>query len=413
MTADDADLNPNIVGHFAPDPPAKLGVAVSGGGDSVALLVLLSEWAAADLHVVTVDHGLRAEAADEARMVAQLCHDLGVSHDILKWQGADSSGNLMDQARRARYRLMSEWARARGIGDVALGHTRDDLAETFLIRLARGAGLDGLSAMSARRQHGGVVFHRPLLGVSRAALRDVLQARGAGWAEDPTNDNPAFDRARARLVLETLEPLGVTTDGLAHVAQTLRDAREALEQVSLQVARPHVRFDAGDVLVARDVLMDQPKEVARRLLQAAFLWVAGPGYPPRGAAQMRVLEAVAAGDEMTLQGCRMLHRRGDIRVCREWKAVADQRSAPGDVWDGRWVLDGPEDDVHVAALGETGLEHCPDRKATGRPAASLMASPAVWRGDRLIAAPLAGLANGWSVRLVRASEAFFTGLGES
>lgn len=396
--------------HFGEEPPARLGVAVSGGGDSVALLILLAEWAGQGgprPFAVTVDHGLRPESAAEAAGVATLCADLGISHDILRWQGWDGTGNLPDAARRARYALMADWARERAIADIALGHTADDQAETLLMRLARGAGVDGLSAMRPRRDWHGIRLHRPVLGVTRAALRDVLRRRGIGWAEDPTNEDARYERVRARQVLAALAPLGLDAPGLAGVAARLGEARQALETCTARLADSLVTFDAGDILIRREALGAEPPELARRLMQAALLWVGGGGYPPRGDALSRVLRAAVAGRDATLQGCRVLPCGENLRVTREWKAVADMRVPAGQVWDGRWRLEGPGGaGFEIAALGEAGLPHCPGRRATGRPAAALVASPAVWRGAVLIAAPLAGLENGWSARLIRGEAAF-------
>ena len=398
-----------VAGHFGPEPPRRLGVAVSGGGDSVALLVLLLEWRASGLHAVTVDHGLRAGAADEAAQVAALCARLDIPHDILRWQeGWDGTGNLPDAARRARYRLIAGWAREHGIADVALGHTTDDQAETLLMRLARGAGVDGLSAMPTQRGVAGVTFHRPLLGATRAALRDALRARGIGWAEDPTNDDPAYERVRVRQVLAGLAPLGIDVQGLAGAAARLGAAREALGVCAARLARNSVKTDAGDLLICRGALDSEPPELVRRVVQAGLVWIGGGDYPPRGDALTRALAALRAGQEMTLHGCRILLRDGHWHVTREWNAVSRSRARVGRLWDDRWQLDGPGDSqgLEIAALGEAGLPLCPDRHTTGRPAASLIASPAVWRGGDLIAAPLAGLANGWSARLVRDRAAF-------
>lgn len=414
VSGDAVALREQIAGHFLPDPPKCLGVAVSGGSDSLGLLLLLNDWMHAggpDLRAVTVDHGLRAEAAEEAAEVDRVCARRGVKHDIVRIDLSDQGGNLMDAARRGRYAALAEWAGVQGLADIALGHTADDVAETFLMRLGRGAGLDGLSAMTARRQMWGVTFHRPMLRLSRADLREVLRAQEIGWVDDPTNDDPAFDRTRARAALAALEPLGISRATLSGVAHNLREAREALGQCAARVAAECISFDAGDVLLEREVLCDQPAEIARRLLGVALTWVAGEGYPPRGAALSKMLEAARAGEEMTLHGCRMLIRGGKLRICREWKAVAETRAPVAEPWDGRWQLRGPEKaGSHIAALGEAGLADCPDRKATGRPAASLIASPAVWKGSELVAAPLAGLANGWTATVLRQEESFFATL---
>lgn len=396
VTGAPAGLLGHIVRHFDARVPGRLGVAVSGGSDSTALLCLLADWGSAGLHVATVDHGLRAAAAGEAAQVAALCRQSGFSHDVLRWQGWDGRGNLMAAARAARYRLLAEWARSRGISDVALGHTRDDLAETLLMRLRRGAGLDGLAAMAATFEREGVRFHRPLLGATRAQLQALLTERGMSWAEDPTNDDPRFERARVRAGMAAL---GLDAAPLAEAALALREAREALEHVAAQAAGACVTLDRGDVLIARRLFADHPREIIRRVMRAALGYVSGAGYAPRGAKLAALL--IWPERPRTLAGCRIIPHQGHLRVTREWKAVAGLRAAPGALWDGRWLVEGPAEGRHVAALGEAGLGLCPDRRATGLPAASLMASPAIWEGASLVAAPLAGLEGGYRARLLR------------
>ena len=140
-----------------------LGGAVSGGADSLGLLHLLSDLSGRRLHVVTVDHGLRPTSAGEALHVERIAEALGHRHTTLTWAGWDGKGNLQDQARRTRYSMMADWAKGRGLDAIALGHTMDEQAETFLMRLGREAGVDGLSAMEARIERFGMHFVRPLL----------------------------------------------------------------------------------------------------------------------------------------------------------------------------------------------------------------------------------------------------------
>jgi tRNA(Ile)-lysidine synthase len=186
---------------FGAAPPARVGVALSGGGDSTALLALAAGWAAAAgvaLAAATVDHGLRPGARAEAAAAGEMARGLGVAHDILAWQGWTGRGNLQDAARRARRALLADWARARGIDAVLLGHTADDQAETVLMRLARGSGVDGLSGMAALRRADGITWARPLLGTRRALVAGLAAGRGHGLAEDPSNADPRFFRVRAR-----------------------------------------------------------------------------------------------------------------------------------------------------------------------------------------------------------------------
>ena len=399
--------------------PVALGIAVSGGGDSMALLHLARDCArghGARLHAVTVDHGLRPAARAEAQMVAEVCKGLEMSHDILTWEGWDGSGNLQNQARRARYGLITGWARGRGISHVALGHTADDQAETFLMRLARGSGLDGLSAMVATRPSLGVTWLRPLLTVRREALRSYLRARHLGWVEDPSNTDPRFIRVQARQVLAELAPLGLDAEVIRETTARLAKARAALEAVTADAARRLARVEAGDVVIDSAGLADLPAEIRRRLIAHSLNWVASAEYRPRAEALAETLAAIGQGRAATLHGCRIIARAGALRISRELQAVKGRACAPDQVWDGRWrllradgateILPGEKTDLRIDALGVAGLAACPDWRATGLPRVTLEASPALWSGTDLQAAPLAGWANGWRAELLFGDDAY-------
>ena len=377
-----------------------LGLAVSGGGDSMALMLLARDWAGArgvSLKVATVDHGLRPEAAEEARMVAGAARELGLSHDILTWDEAPGRGNLQDAARQARYRLLADWAGAQGLDAVALGHTLDDQAETFLARLARGSGVDGLAAMRDDWHRQGMRWLRPLLTVRRGDLRDFLTGRGVGWVEDPSNDDPRFQRVRARRALAALAPLGLDAPTLAATAARLTQARVVLARAAFEAAGAVCRVEAGDVRLAA-AAFDLPEETRFRLFAHALGWVASARYRPRLNALAAALAAVRRGEARALHGCLIRPepegQGGGVRICREYQAVRSLTAAPGRLWDNRWRLRGPDRGCHIRALGAA-IADCPDWRATGRPRMALMADPAVFREGVLIAAPLAGLARGW------------------
>ena len=399
----DWDLQARVRAAFAPTPPARLGVAVSGGGDSVALLHLLAEWARNGgpiLQAVTVDHGLRPEAAVEAEGVAAACKTLGVDHHTLKWQDWNGKGNLMDAARRARMRLIAEWALARGIGHVALGHTLDDQAETFLMRLARGSGVDGLAAMAQRREALGVVWERPLIDVPRTELRQFLTASGISWVDDPTNEDTAFDRIKARQALAVLAPLGITPDRIADTVFLMSMARDVLQGAMSRLAANHARDIAGAVIVEKRALVLEPSETQLRFMSEAIRWVSSSDYRPRLDALMDAHADVVSQRKRTLSGCILTSDSTHISIVREPKAVASVVCAPDQLWDNRWRLEGPaEPGLEVRALGAAGLRACKDWRATGISRDALIVSPAIWRGEVLIAAPLAGLSNGWTARI--------------
>lgn len=381
-----------------------VGVAVSGGGDSMALLHLMVRAAAGSggaVRAVTVDHGLRPEAAAEARFVAAVCATLGVAHDTVRWQHGGLSGNLPDLARRARYRLIGGWARGAGVGHVVVAHTADDRAETFLMELAREAGLDGLTSMRGAWRAEGVAWSRPLLSVGREELRRYLRRNGVPWIDDPTNEREAYQRVKARRALAALAPLGITPGGLARVAGHLASARRDLERLARQAAEAIARCDAGAIRFDRTGWTDLGEDTRRRLLIAALRWVSGAGYAPRAAQIARLDAAIRDGRDATLQGCCLRVDAAAIRVLREPKAVAGLEAPTDALWDGRWRLSGPhEAGLTVRALGSEGLRQCADWRATGRSRAVLGVTPAVWRGPALVAAPLAGRAAGWTAEIV-------------
>lgn len=396
-------LAASLRGWQSTDGSGPLGIAVSGGSDSLALMYLASDWArdhGVDLHVVTVDHGLRSEAAQEAAFVTDHATSLGLPHRVLRWQGWDGQGNLMDQARRARYRLMADWARQRGLSAVLLGHTLDDQAETLMMRLARGAGVDGLAAMAAQGEQAGFPFLRPLLSVRRDALRAELTARNVTWVEDPSNEDTRFERVRMRQGLKMLAQQGVEPEALNQTAQNLAEARGALNWAVAQFAEAHITQHAGDLAIAAEPFADLPAELQRRLLQHALGWIAGPGYAPRSEALAQLRAQALAGQGATLSGVRMTHRKGGIYLFRELAAVAELSTSVDQPFDTRWQLSGPGGaDLHIAPLGAEGLLACPKPRESLRPAAALQADPAIWRDNQLISAPLAGFLQGWQAEL--------------
>ena len=411
----DADIVSAVRSQFHTAPPSSLGVAVSGGGDSMALLRILSRcFSGTDISIqaVTVDHGLRPEARQEAETVAAFARDLGVGHSVLHWEGWSGQGNLQAAAREARYRLMGEWARSHKIALLALGHTADDQAETVLMRLARSAGVNGLSAMPVRRTLHGVSLLRPLLSLTRQQLRAYLERNGIGWCDDPSNDDPRFERVQVRAALEQLEPLGVTVQALATVATHMGEAREALDWYTFLTARDIAFVDGGDVVIDLRRFRTLPQDIARRLLVRAVMWVGRTDYPPRRAAMSEAIDGLRHGRGATLGGCRVLVAGPSIWVCREFAVVRSKRALPGTLWDGRWILLGPIENakLHVAALGRRGLSQVAEWRDSGRPHAALMATPAVWSGDEVVSAPMAGMANGWRAELQESPEAFFAAL---
>jgi len=388
--------------------PDRLAVAVSGGGDSLALLGLACDWAEENhcrIHALTVDHGLRPEAGDEALLVAREAMRMGAQHDTLYWTGWDGKGNLSAAARDARYALMRDFCAREGIGAILLGHTQDDQAETVLMRLARGSGVDGLSAMSEGR-YGRDDILRPVLGETRADLRIWLTRQGMRWIEDPTNDDPRYDRVRARRLLTQLAPFGIDAARLAETAASLARARLALLARAADVADKIVNDRKGLLIFDREGLEQTEEETRLRLIAHGLACLSGTPYKPRLASLSATLDRALAGHGGTLQGCRLIPHRDSLMLVREFKAVeALECAADGQaVWDGRWCILAPDHPAaKVRALGEGGLSQW-DRPATLSHAA-MLSWPGVWQGDHLLAVP--GFWNEDAIRSEYAASAGF------
>ena len=213
---------------------AAIVLAVSGGPDSIALMWLAARWRRAltrgpRLIAVTVDHGLRPEAAREARDVKHLARTLDLPHRTVRWTGAKPKTGVPAAARVARYRLLAQAARANGATHILTAHTRDDQAETLLLRLLRGSGIAGLAAMARQSERDGVLLARPFLHVSKSQLIATLKKAKLGFADDPTNRDLNFARPRIRTLMPVLAAEGGDTRNLARLASRLARANQAVE----------------------------------------------------------------------------------------------------------------------------------------------------------------------------------------
>ncbi len=329
------------------EPKPHVAVAVSGGADSMALAVLLHRWASArggKISALTVDHGLRRAAAAEAAQAGRTLHELGMSHRILRWRGDKPAANVQATARRARYALLSDWCARHGILHLALGHQLEDQAETFLLRLGRGSGLEGLAAMAAVTETPALRLLRPLLGLTRARLEATLRRRGLAWIEDPSNRDRAYARVRLRGLMPALAAEGLSPIRLAATAKRLGRARAALEQSTAHIlARAATVHPAGFVWLDPEILAAAAPEVGLRALARVAMLVGGLEYQPRLERLERLYERVVAGgldQGATLGGCRFIPQRGHILVVREPARVAAQPVRAGEKlqWDHRFAV---------------------------------------------------------------------------
>jgi tRNA(Ile)-lysidine synthase len=269
---------------------APILLGVSGGPDSLALLLLSHAAMPGRIGAVTVDHGLRAEARAEAEFVAAICAKIGVAHSIMRPE-VPITGTVQASARAARYQLLHHHAAQNGYGWIATAHHADDQLETMLMRIARGSGVDGLSAI--RTRHGQII--RPLLDFTKTELEEVCQASGIEPLRDPSNDNSDFDRVAMRQWLATT-PHPFNPRRAVRSASAFADAAYALDWMTDQLFT--TRVQANDDAFIADIA-GLPYELKRRLLLHIVHQIE-PGLAPRGDAIDRALAALDAGKRTTL-----------------------------------------------------------------------------------------------------------------
>lgn len=365
---------------------APVAIAVSGGGDSLALLTMAAQVrGSVPLHAVTVNHGLREEALDEAALVARHCAELSVAHETLNWEITGARKNLQAAARDARRHLIADWARARGISHVWLAHTAGDQAETILQRLSRGSGVDGLAAMARTTHWGGIAWHRPLLGVERSTLREILERHGIAWCDDPSNDDITYQRVRMRRYLADPDCL-FDANRLAATAAHMARAAEVLDAEAARLASRAVTWSGfGAISINVSMFLEALAETRSRLLADCLCAVAGAVYRPRFADLERLLTRVCDGQGfgMTLHGCQIARHDDHVHLSRELGAVPDQTPGfDGMLWDGRWRLIGPVPMIGAWEVRPAGVE--------GSRASELGAvtSPAIWQDGVCVGRPL-------------------------
>lgn len=272
---------------------SSLLLAVSGGPDSVALMLLAAQWgprAQKRIEVATVDHGLRAESAEEARRVGDWARELGFVHHSLRWTGEKPATRIQERAREARYRLLGDCARAIGASAIVTAHHADDQAETVLLRLTRGSGVAGLAAMAVASRLDGLALLRPLLGLPKERLEALCAARKHAFFRDPSNENPAYARVRLRRLAGTLSAEGLGAEALLRLAGRAARAETALAACAEQAAA-RLPAERGERLfrVPARALRELPCELLIRLLAAEIARVGG------GAPRLERLERAAEG----------------------------------------------------------------------------------------------------------------------
>lgn len=392
------------LGPFEPRP--RLAVAVSGGPDSMALLLLADEWArrrGGDVVALTVDHRLRPESATEAVQVGAWCAARGIDHAVLACERNIPQSRLQERAREMRYALLADVCRRRRVVYLLTGHQMDDQAETFLFRMGRGSGVAGLAGVPAAATMAGVRVLRPLLGVRRARLAATCAALGQPVIDDPSNRDRRFARVVLRERIAELEYLGIGVPAMARAAAAMAAARAGAERAVSDLAAASMSlFPEGFAEIDAVPVADAPADTAVSLFGGLLPTIGGSGRAPKRAR----LEALVSGIRQpacrprTLGGC-VIRRDGTrIRVYREHRRIVHrlQISGRADVlWDGRFRVTSPhgpaQPPVELCALGEHGWQEIASQvtgKAGGVPGPVRFGLPALRRGGSVISVPHLG-----------------------
>lgn len=286
-----------------------IGVAVSGGPDSMALCDLIARWAEDEsiaVHALSVDHGLREESSREALWVQdKLSNYSSFTHTILKWEHDCISSKIQESARQARYELMCRYCEANKISNLFLGHHMNDQAETFLFRLAKGSGLDGLSCMRERQkfQNRNIYICRPFLDTAKSSILEYCEHEEIEYIEDPSNQKEEYARVRLRNSKKVLEKEGLTTKRISITAKRMARARDALEKISDKAfLKCCVNINSGQIDFDLKKILEEPEELIFRIIkEAAYRVIGDQENKIRTERLERVLSEICAPEKFVKQ----------------------------------------------------------------------------------------------------------------
>lgn len=375
--------------------PFPVAVAVSGGVDSLSLLLLAHELAqkkGSYIVGLTVDHGLRPESKEEALLVKKWAQERGIKHVILEWVGDKPSSRLQERARNARYALLIEWCKEHQISTLLLGHHQQDQEETFWLRLSAGSGLDGLSGIKKCSVREGITFLRPLLNVPKERIKKILRGKNQEWIEDPSNQNPHFFRGRLR---RFFQEEGLSSSRLTQVINKLQIDVDFI-QTSLQETIENIvqAHESGYLTVKKDHFNNLHPALSRRLLSFLVQWFSRAEYAPRTTQVTEILNKIKRESPFTAGGIYWVFSHEAIFLIREKRAIKEtvliSQLQKKTIWDQRFWIDPKlsqyvSKDVVIDLLGSVpGLNK---EINTSIPKRVWFTLPALWEKGKVVAVP--------------------------
>ena len=337
-----------VAAFFPSEKPKTVALAISGGPDSMALALLMKDWGQTNnvrLKAFIVDHSLRATSASEAERTRVQLESLAIPAKVLVWEHAPIASRIHILARKARYELLTSACRAEGINSLFLAHQKEDQAETILMRIAKGSGIDGLSGIAAESEQNGIKFLRPFLSFSKERLIATCQAAKITFVSDPSNQSEKFARGRLRRVMPLLADEGLTVERLCDLGARAKDAKEALDYMTGELLRTASdRNLAGVIRIERKALISAPRAIALRALATCLQSIHHEDYGPEQLSLMRLLEELFLPTAMTprtLHGSLLSLTEKHVIIMREYSVIKSELSVEtGDevIWDGRWQV---------------------------------------------------------------------------
>ena len=389
----------------------KIGLAVSGGGDSIAMLVLASEWATLNkkkIYVVTVNHNLRKEAKEEVNFTREFTKKLGFSHSTLDWKRPTQVGNLQSQASLARKKLISDWAKENKIKTVLLAHTIDDQVETILMRFSRGSGVDGLVGMKKLIDIHGIYWLRPLLNITRSDLRKFLKFNKLDWVEDPTNEDRKYLRVKSRNIISQLRKMGINTDLVVNTSVRMKNAKKVLDDVAVEAFNNFITLKKwGDIEVNKDIFSYCREDTILRTLAGIIKGISGSVYRPRYRELINFAEGLNNKNfkARTLSGVLaraisknkiVLRREPSHPIC-----ISNFKSK-NFIWDGRWFVSLAKPlskSEYIGPLGNNGYQQIKNQVEDKKTNECFLSTPTLFLEDKVISSPAFEYGNGISCKL--------------
>lgn len=331
-------------------PPNKIAIAVSGGADSMCLAMLCKKHCQdSELLALIVDHGLRQESAEEAFLVQQRLKALGVDSQILVWRGEKPKNNIQEHARNARYKLMTDYCKAHEINHLCVAHNANDQAETLLLRIFRGSGIDGISGVREITSYSSVSIVRPLLEIMRHDIEEFLRSNKIPWVEDSSNQDEKYERVKMRKLLSSLDDKNLWIERLNLLASNAQRSSDFINDEVTHVYNKYVhKNDLGYMSISFEEFSNIHEEIALKLLVKVLGAFSDSPHQPRLKKLLACKDALLGKQDICLSGVEIKYIKGTIYFIRELAAV-ENKVADG-VWDNRFFVG----EQKVEPLGEDG-----------------------------------------------------------